>query len=244
MCFLVVDVSKAAATNAVAAVTGSGIANTAGLSKNSVVGTAVDMQYPYQFCCSSCLTSLPTLPLQLLCIIAHVLTVLLLCYWQRYVNVTLPVADVCYFEPHCGCVFLQYVLLVVTDVAEGRSKLIVRGDRQSGYHMDVYEKATREVSPHKLHVSFYASSPVIPCSCIWQEWGMAAVGQGARAPEEANSTSCPAACEQPACSNISNNLQRTAKHASGCVYTSRLLTCCKPQGGGGGRAGTRGRRIY
>ncbi|KAL3162641.1 14 kDa phosphohistidine phosphatase, variant 2 [Trebouxia sp. C0009 RCD-2024] len=47
----------------------------------------------------------------------------------------------------------KYVLLVVTDVAEGRSKLIVRGDRQSGYHMDVYEKANRELAPHKLHVA-------------------------------------------------------------------------------------------
>ena len=53
--------------------------------------------------------------------------------------------------------WVQYVLLVVTDVAEGRSKLIVRGDRQSGYHMDVFEKATRELAPHKLHVSCTAA---------------------------------------------------------------------------------------
>ncbi|DBA89995.1 TPA: hypothetical protein ACH3X2_004368 [Trebouxia sp. C0005] len=47
----------------------------------------------------------------------------------------------------------KYVLLVVTDTQEGRSKLIVRGDRQSGYHMDVYEKTVRELSPYKLHVA-------------------------------------------------------------------------------------------
>lgn len=48
---------------------------------------------------------------------------------------------------------VQYVLLVVTDQREGSSKLIVRGDRQSGYHMDVYERAVRELLPFKLHVS-------------------------------------------------------------------------------------------
>ncbi|KAL0046006.1 hypothetical protein WJX82_011136 [Trebouxia sp. C0006] len=47
----------------------------------------------------------------------------------------------------------KYVLLVVTDTHEGRSKLIVRGDRQSGYHMDVFEKTVRELSPYKLHVA-------------------------------------------------------------------------------------------
>lgn len=47
----------------------------------------------------------------------------------------------------------KYVLLVVTDTQEGRSKLIVRGDRQSGYHMDVFEKTVRELSPYKLHVA-------------------------------------------------------------------------------------------
>lgn len=57
------------------------------------------------------------------------------------------------------------MLLVVTDVAEGRSKLIVRGDRQSGYHMDVYEKANRELAPHKLHVSFSCLLLTLPC-CV------------------------------------------------------------------------------
>ncbi|KAL0021159.1 hypothetical protein WJX77_006441 [Trebouxia sp. C0004] len=47
----------------------------------------------------------------------------------------------------------KYVLLVVTDTEEGRSKLIVRGDRQSGYHVDVFEKTVRELAPYKLHVA-------------------------------------------------------------------------------------------
>ena len=51
--------------------------------------------------------------------------------------------------------WLQYVLLVVTDQEKGRSKLIVRGDRQSGYHMDIFEKTMRELLPLRLHV----------CSC-------------------------------------------------------------------------------
>ncbi len=48
---------------------------------------------------------------------------------------------------------VQYVLLVVTDQKAGRSKLLVRGDRQSGYHMDMFEKTVRELLPHKLQVS-------------------------------------------------------------------------------------------
>ena len=47
---------------------------------------------------------------------------------------------------------LQYVLLVVTDEREGQSKLLVRGDRQSGYHMDIFEKTVKELLPYKLHV--------------------------------------------------------------------------------------------
>lgn len=47
---------------------------------------------------------------------------------------------------------LQYVLLVVTDEREGQSKLLVRGDRQSGYHMDIFEKTVKELLPYQLHV--------------------------------------------------------------------------------------------
>ena len=48
---------------------------------------------------------------------------------------------------------LQYVLLVATDPQQGRSKLLVRGDRQSGYHMDIFHKAVDELRPLHLHVS-------------------------------------------------------------------------------------------
>lgn len=41
--------------------------------------------------------------------------------------------------------------MVATDEEEGQSKLIVRGDKQSGYHMDIYEKTVRELPG--LHVS-------------------------------------------------------------------------------------------
>ena len=75
---------------------------------------------------------------------------------------------------------MQYVLLVVTDTHEGRSKLIVRGDRQSGYHMDVFEKTVRELSPYKLHVSqcscdrihvqYKTLSYALYCSRSQQDW--------------------------------------------------------------------------
>ena len=47
---------------------------------------------------------------------------------------------------------MQYVLLVVTDQDKGQSKLIVRGDGRSGYHMDIFEKAARELTTLGLHV--------------------------------------------------------------------------------------------
>ena len=39
----------------------------------------------------------------------------------------------------------------MTDEDKGQSKLIVRGDRLSGYHMDIFEKTVRELPG--LHVS-------------------------------------------------------------------------------------------